>query len=184
MKIKAPAQLPQMRSGHVGWQIDFSKKCTIADIFRGISMESGKRKISGREKDKESVALLDKLRGQLHSSNASIRRRAAYNLSWMQEDGLDILKSVLFGNFAVTSKNAASYGLRKMQGRMKKMAFEVFMEGLKQPDRSVVDICRNALGLLGHEMPAKSPPKKEAAKRTSIREIRGKRSPRRSVRTR
>ena len=86
-------------------------------------MESGKRKISGREKDEASIILLEKLQGQLHSSNASIRRRAAYNLSWMQEDGLDILKSTLFKECAVTTKNAAAYGLRKMQGRMKKMAY-------------------------------------------------------------
>ena len=148
-------------------------------------MESGKRKKSGREKDKESVELLDKLQGQLHSTKASIRRRAAYNLSWMQEDGLDILKNVLFGNFSVTSKNAASYGLRKMQGRMKKMAYEVLMEGLKQQDRTTSEICRNALLLLGHEIPAEFLPKRrKVVKKSRIREIPQRYRPRRTIGTR
>ena len=149
-------------------------------------MESGKRKKSGREKDKESVELLDKLQGQLHSTKASIRRRAAYNLSWMQEDGLDILKNVLFGNFSVTSKNAASYGLRKMQGRMKKMAYEVLMEGLKQQDNSTTsEICRSALLLLGHEIPAEFLPKRrKVVKKSRIREIPQRYRPRRTIGTR
>ena len=164
-------------------QIDYSGKDTLADIFRGISMESGKRKISGREKDKGSVELLGKLQGQLHSTNASIRRRAAYNLSWMQEDGLEILKNILFGNFSVTSKNAASYGLRKMQGRMKKMALEVLMEGLKQRDSSTTEICRNALLLLGQEIPAEFLPKRKVMKKSRIREIPQKNRPRRTIGT-
>jgi len=147
-------------------------------------MESGKRKISGREKDEASVELLDKLQGQLHSTNASIRRRAAYNLSWMQEDGLDILKSVLFGNYSVTAKNASSYGLRKMQGRMKKKALEVLMEGLKKQDNPTSDICRNALLLLRHVIPAEFLPKKKAVKKSRIREISHRNRPRRIIGTR
>lgn len=148
-------------------------------------MESGKRKISGREKDEASMELLEKLQGQLHSTNASIRRRAAYNLSWMQEDGLDILKTVLFGNFSVTAKNASSYGLRKMQGRMKKKALEVLMEGLKKQDRSTSDICRNALLLLGHAIPAEFLPKKrKMVKKSRIREIPYRNRPRRTIGTR
>jgi hypothetical protein len=153
----------------------------FADILRGIFMESGKRKISGREKDQASVELLEKLRGQLHSTNASIRRRAAYNLSWMQEDGLDILKSVLFGNFSVTAKNASAYGLRKMQGRMKKKALEVLMEGLKKQDRQTSDICRNALILLGHEIPAEFLPRKKVVRKPRIREIQHRHRPRRTI---
>jgi hypothetical protein len=148
-------------------------------------MESGKRKISGREKDKESVELLEKLQGQLHSTNASIRRRAAYNLSWLQEDGLDILKAVLCGNFSVTSKNAAAYGLRKMQGRMKKMAYEVLMGGLKLQDGTTSEICRNALLLLGHAIPPEFLPKRrKVMKKTRIREIPRKNRPRRTIGTR
>jgi hypothetical protein len=156
----------------------------LADIFRGIFMESGKRKISGREKDKESVELLVKLQGQIHSTNASIRRRAAYNLSWLQEDGLDILKSVLNGNFSVTSKNAAAYGLRKMQGRMKKMAYEVLMEGLKQQDSKTSEICRNALLLLGCTIPPEFLPKRRMMKKSRIMEIPHKNRPRRIIGTR
>lgn len=148
-------------------------------------MESGNRKISGREKDEASVALLEKLQGQLHSANASIRRRAAYNLSWLQEDGLDILKSTLFKECAVTTKNAAAYGLRKMQGRMKKMACEVLMEGLKRPNNSTSEICRNALVLLGHEIPAEFLPKKKMAKKRSrIRDIPSRIRPRRTIHNR
>ena len=153
----------------------------LADIFRGIFMESDKRKISGREKDKESMELLEKLQGQLHSTNASIRRRAAYNLSWLQEDGLDILKNVLYGNFSVTSKNASAYGLRKMQGRMKKMAYEVLMEGLKRQDGTTSEICRNALLLLGHTIPPEFLPKRRMMKKSRIREIPYKNRPRRTI---
>jgi hypothetical protein len=144
-------------------------------------MESDKRKISGREKDKESMELLEKLQGQLHSTNASIRRRAAYNLSWLQEDGLDILKNVLYGNFSVTSKNASGYGLRKMQGRMKKMAYVVLMEGLKRQDGTTSEICRNALLLLGHTIPPEFLPKRRMMKKSRIREIPYKNRPRRTI---
>ena len=88
-------------------------------------MESETKKTTGREKDEAAVKLLEKLRDQLHSSDASNRRRAAFNLSWLQEDGLEILKDALFGSDPVTTKNAAAYGLRKMRGRMKKMALDV-----------------------------------------------------------
>ena len=94
-------------------------------------MEMEKKELSGREKDEASIKLLKRLREQLYSTDASNRRRAAYKLSWMQEDGLDILKATLFGNCPVPSKNAAAYGLRKMRGRMKKMALEDKLKELK-----------------------------------------------------
>jgi HEAT repeat protein len=146
-------------------------------------MESGKRKISGREKNEASIQLLEKLQEQLHSTNASIRRRAAFNLSWMQEDGLDILKEILLGNVQVTTKNAAAYGLRKMQGRMKKKALEVLKQGLTKHNSSTSEICRNALQLLGHEIPAEFLPKKRVARRSRIREIPRKTRPRRTIGT-
>lgn len=147
-------------------------------------MESGKRKISGRGKDEASAQLLEKLQGQLHSSNASIRRRAAYNLSWMQEDGLDILKTILFGNYQVTSKNAAAYGLRKMHGRMKKKALEVLAQGLKEHNSSTLEICRNALLLLGHKVPTEFLPKQKQIRKTRIREIPRRNQARRTIRSR
>ena len=147
-------------------------------------METEKRKTSGREKDESSVHLLAKLQGQLHSSNASIRRRAAFNLSWMQEDGLEILKNVLYGDYLVTSKNAAAYGLRKMHGRMKQMAMDVLKEGLKQHDGSTRDISRSALQLLGYKIPEEFLPKKNAKRKTRIKDIHRKTRPRRIVGTR
>ena len=108
-------------------------------------MKLEKRKISGREKDEESVRLLTQLRESLFAEDASIRRRAAFNLSWMQEDGLDILKEALFGNFPARTKSAAAYGLRSMRGRMKKMAWAVFEQGLQHDDRVTKQMCKKNL---------------------------------------
>ncbi|MHC4323516.1 MAG: HEAT repeat domain-containing protein [Planctomycetota bacterium] len=134
-------------------------------------MESEKRISTGREKDEEAIRLLGKLKEQLRSSDASIRRRAAFNLSWMQEDGLEILEAALTGNEHVTTKNAAAYGLRKMQGRMKKMARDVLNKGLKHRDSSTRQVCRSALQLLGQKVPGGTVQKKKPAKKSRIREI-------------
>ncbi len=142
-------------------------------------MESTKEELSDREKREASLRLLRKLGEQLQSSDASTRRRAGYQLSWMQEDGLEILKGVLFGNFQITAKNASAYGLRKMRGRMKKMALEVLEQGLKHSDNSTRQVCRNALQLLGHKVPGGQPPKKRTGKKTRIREISHESKPRR-----
>ncbi len=144
-------------------------------------MELEKRVLSGREKDEASIKLLRKLRELLHSSDASNRRRAAYKLSWMQEDGLDILKTALFGNCPVPTRNAAAYGLRKMRGRMKKMALETLEQGMKRRDTSTGEICRNALQLLGQKVPKKVVPRKPPVSHLAIREIPRKSSPRRRV---
>ena len=140
-----------------------------------------KKELSGREKDEASIKLLKKLKEQLYSSDASNRRRAAYKLSWMQEDGLDILQAALFGNRPVPTRNAAAYGLRKMRGRMKKIALEVLQKGLKHHDTSTREICRNALQLLGQKVPKKVVPKKPPVSHLTIREIPRKSSPRRRV---
>jgi len=134
-------------------------------------MESIKEELSEQEKHEASLRLLRKLGEQLQSSDASTRRRAGYQLSWMQEDGLQILKGVLFGNFQVTAKNASAYGLRKMRGRMKKMALEVLEQGLKHSDNSTKQVCRNALQLLGHKVPGGSTQKRRTGKKTRIKEI-------------
>ncbi len=134
-------------------------------------MESERRKITGREKDEAAIKLLEKLRDQLHSSDASNRRRAAYHLSWLQEDGLEILKGALFGSDHVTTKNAAAYGLRKMRGRMKKMALVTLKEGLKHRDSSTREVSRHALKLLGEKVPAPSGPKRQATRGLRIKEI-------------
>jgi hypothetical protein len=135
-------------------------------------MNLEKRKPSGREKDQASVKLLEKLREQLHSSNTSTARRAAFNLSWMQDDGLDILKEALFNDTARRTKSAAVYGLRKMRGRMKKIALGVLSQGLKCSDSDTVYACQNALALLKHPAPGKfSPLRKRRPPRFQIREV-------------
>ena len=141
-------------------------------------MDLEKKEPSGREKDEASIKLLRKLQEQLYSTDASNRRRAAYKLSWMQEDGLDILKSALFGNCPVPSKNAAAYGLRKMRGRMKKMSLEVLEQGLKHRDNAIRGICRNALQMLGKKVPKSPAPKKPPVSHLRIREITRKKGPR------
>jgi len=162
-------------------QINFSNSYLPADILPGVFMESEKRKSSGREKDEAAVKLLEKLQEQLQSSDASSRRRAAFNLSWLQEDGLEILRDALFGDSPITTKNAASYGLRKMRGRMKKMAVGILKEGLKQRDGPTREVCRSALELLGEQVPRKSASQRQPAKGLRIREIVRKGRPRGQV---
>jgi len=94
------------------------------------------------------VKLLAKLRDQLYSSNVSTVRQSAFNLSWMQEDGLEILEEALFSETSRRTKGAAAYGLRKMRGRMRKKAEEILVEGLSHPNRGTSEICRNALIVL------------------------------------
>ncbi len=120
----------------------------------------------------------------MYSSDASKRRTAAYKLSWMQEDGLEILKAVLFSDRPAHTRNAAAYGLRKMRGRMKKMALEVLEQGLKYRDASTREICRNALQLLGQKVPKEPRAKKPPVSHLTIREIPKKSGPRRRVVTR
>jgi HEAT repeat protein len=147
-------------------------------------MESEKRILTGREKDEAAVKLLEKLKEQLRSSDASSRRKAAFNLSWMQEDGLEILTEALTGDNQITTKNAAAYGLRKMRGRMKKMALDVLNQGLKHPDSSTRQVSTSALQLLGQKVPARPAPQKTASKKSRIKEISHERRPRGRVDTR
>jgi len=139
-------------------------------------MRLEKRKPSGREKDQAAIKLLAKLREQLYGSNVSTIRQSAFNLSWMQEDGLEILREALFGNSSWRTKGAAAYGLRKMRGRMRKPAEDVLVEGLKHPDRKTAEICGNALIVLKR---GKGPARQGARPRGrrgkhEIREIPGK----------
>lgn len=137
-------------------------------------MEIEKRKPSGREKDEASIKLLAKLKEQLYSQHASNRRQAAFNLSWMQEDGLEILKAALFGDFPITTKNAATYGLRNMRGRMKKMALEVLQKGLEHSSNNTRQVCRNALLRLEGKLEQKPASKRNNKKKSryEIKDIR------------
>lgn len=101
-----------------------------------------------RQRDKATIELLRKLRDELLSDDISTARQAAFNLSWKQEDGLAILKEVLFGNYPMTAKKAAAYGLRSMNGRMQKMAWEVHEQGLKHGDRTTRAVCVKSLYLI------------------------------------
>ncbi len=111
-------------------------------------MKSEEQKSSRREKDQAAIELLKQLTRKLCSNDITTARLAAFNLSWMQEDGLAILTQVLLGDFSRTSKKAAAYGLRSMKGRMKQMALEVLEQGLKHRDRTTKAACVKALSLM------------------------------------
>jgi hypothetical protein len=144
-------------------------------------MKLEKRQPSGREKDEAALQLLEKLREQLYSSNISTVRQSAFHLSWMQEDGLDILREALLGDTPRRSKSAAAYGLRKMRGRMRKRAEETLVEGLSSPDPATAETCRNALAVLKKGKTAAKRPARPKGKGTKfeIKEIPGKERPRR-----
>jgi len=139
-------------------------------------MRLERRKPSGREKDEAAIKFLAKLREQLYCSNISTIRQSAFNLSWMQEDGLEILKEALVGNSPRRTKGAAAYGLRKMRGRMRQQAEEVLIEGLKHPDAKTAEICGNALIVLkrgkgGGKRPRPARRRGGRGSRIEIREI-------------
>ena len=136
-------------------------------------MNSDDKKQSVREKDPAAIELLKQLTRKLCSNDITTARLAAFNLSWMQEDGLAILTQVLLGDFSRTSKKAAAYGLRSMKGRMKKMALEVLEKGLKHRDRTTKAACVKALSLIKNrkEEKALSAEKPIAAKTNRPQEL-------------
>ena len=121
------------------------------------------QKSSGREKDEAAIELLRQLTRKLCSNDITAARLAAFNLSWMQEDGLAILTQ------------AAAYGLRSMKGRMKKLALEVLEQGLKQRDRTTKAACIKALSLIkgGAAKKGRSNEKRRADK-PNIQEVQAK----------
>jgi len=123
-------------------------------------MKLGKRKLSGREKDEAAIELLVTLREQLHSTNTTVARQTAFNLSWLQEDGMAVLQEALFGNYPQTAKKAAAYGLRSMRGRMKKAAIEVLEKGIAHQDRVTREVSKTSLGLMRGEITIKPPKRK------------------------
>ena len=144
-----------------------------------------KRKPSGREKDEEAIKLLEQLREKLYVDDISAARRAAFNLSWKQEDGLDILKEALFNNSPRTAKIAAVYGLRNMQGRMKKPALALLEQGLKHRKTDIRNACNHALSLINRGTQEKSPSERPPKSgRIEIREVRGRRTSGGQIRTR
>jgi hypothetical protein len=135
------------------------------------------RKPSGREKDEAAVQALAQLRERLHSAEISQARKAAFNLSWMQEDGLEILVEALFGSFPRDTKKAAAYGLRSMNGRMRKLAEDALTKGLTHPNRITKDACVKSLQLM-KEGPAPKKPvfqrRPQRPRRPGIQEFRGR----------
>lgn len=145
--------------------------------LEGDHMKLQERKPSGREKDEAAVVTLAQLREKLHSGEISLARKAAFNLSWMQEDGLDILVEALFGSFPRDTKKAAAYGLRSMNGRMRKLAEEVLTKGLAHPNRITKDACAKSLQLM-KEGPASKKAgfqgRPQRPRKPGIREFRGR----------
>ena len=109
------------------------------------------KKSPSRKRDQETIEILRKLRNELLSDNISTARLAAFNLSWKQEDGLTILTEALFGKYSRTTKKAAAYGLRSMNGRMQKPALDVLEQGLRHRDRTTKAACIKSLSLVKGE---------------------------------
>ena len=122
-------------------------------------MSDEKTGVSDQEQHAAAVELLEKLKKKLHSGNITIARVAAHKLSWMQEDGLAILREALFGSHPRTVKKAAAYGMRSMKGRMKKLAMEVLEDGLKHRNPTTKAVCEKALFLMKGGVPKKSAPR-------------------------
>ena len=108
-------------------------------------MKLTKRVPSGREKDQAAIIKLEQLREKVYCDNPSAARHASFNLSWMQEDGYDILKEALFGTACRATKGAAAYGLRKMRGRMKKNGIALLVEGIRHSNIGTRQVCARAL---------------------------------------
>ena len=144
-------------------------------------MKLGKRTLTGREKDEAAIELLEKLREQLYSPNLNVVRQTAYHLSWLQEDGLEILKEALFSNATRRTKNAATYGLRKMRGRMTKPALLLIKAGTESTNSATTQACRNAIDILFNrrpKTPRRHPSQNRRPSQFEIRDIpaRGQRS--------
>ena len=61
---------------------------------------------------------------------------------------MDIFVEALFGSFPRTTKQAAAYGLRSMNGRMRKMAEDVLTKGLTHSNRITKEACAKSLLLM------------------------------------
>ncbi len=117
-------------------------------------MKITKRKPTGREVDAAAIERLEEFRRKLHADNASAARNAASNLSWLQEDGYEILEEGLLKGTSRVAQAAAAYGLRKMRGRMKKKAVELLEQGRKSRKKGVSEVCAYALELMAQRKSA------------------------------
>lgn len=144
---------------------------------RGGVMKLEKRQLSGREKDEAAIRQLAQLRERLYCDNSSVARRAAFNLSWMQEDGLEILQEALLSDASHRTKSAAAYGLRSMHGRMKKLSRAVLEEGTKDSNHETRRVCKSALELLEKPRSERIKAGKPRRGKFRIKEVRGNRKP-------
>ena len=138
-------------------------------------MTEDKMELSDSEKHEAALARLRELREKLFSKDISTARLAGFHLSWMQEDGLAILKEALFGDYSKTAKKASAYGLRSMHGRMKKLGEEVLEQGREHSDPVTREACAKGLAILRGQLPKRSGPGQGKRK---IRGVGRKRGPR------
>lgn len=144
----------------------------MALTFKDGLVASKNKQSAEREKEEAAVQVLRNLREKLLSQDISTARLAAHNLSWLQEDGLVILKEAMLGNYPKTTKQAAAYGLRKMVGRMKKMALEVLEQGLQHQNRTTREACAKSLSLIKGEISESQPvPQKPMLKGRTIKDV-------------
>lgn len=134
-----------------------------------------KKELSDSEKHEAALERLRQLREKLFSKDISTARLAGFHLSWMQEDGLAILKEALFGDYSKTARKAAAYGLRSMHGRMKKLGEEALEQGRNHSDPVTREACVKGLAIMRGQLPKRSEPGKGKGR---IRGIARKRSPR------
>jgi hypothetical protein len=103
-------------------------------------------------KDELVLKQLAHLKEKLYSGDISRARRAAHNLSWMQEDGFEILKDAILDRLSGrATKTAAGYGLRRVRGRMKKMAMDTLTQGLLSTSSLTREICGRVLLMMTSE---------------------------------
>ena len=138
-------------------------------------MTEEKKELSDSAKHEAALERLRQLREKLFSEDISTARLAGFNLSWMQEDGLAILKEALFGNYPKTTKKAAAYGLRSMHGRMKKPGAEVLEQGRSHSDRMTREACAKALAIMNGQLPKRSGSKRQKDKIREVAHRRGTR---------
>ena len=119
-------------------------------------MASEETGFSDHEKHEAALKVLKELKDKLVGGDISDARLAGHKLAWMQEDGLAILREVLFGRYERDAKKAAAYGLRSMNGRMKKLGRAVLEEGLKHRNKTTKAACVKAIFLMDGGVPEKS----------------------------
>ena len=119
------------------------------------------RETAQPQNNEAAIKLLAQLKEKLHCGDMSKARRAAHNLSWMQEAGFEILKEGLVGKSSIGTKIAAAYGLRSVRGRMKEKVLEALLQGLKSTNANTRRVCTKTAMMLTAKPRAKSTPQKK-----------------------